>query len=1364
MKNTLILFLLLTLSVRIFSQTNTFYTTGEHLSSSLINDIYQDKQGFIWIATEYGLNLFDGNRFTTYKHNEKDSTSLCNNYVRTVFEDSKNNIWIGTMTGLMLYHRDSNSFSQILLYRGKETIYPHVSKIIERQNGEIWIATSNEGLFKIDGSMKSGTYIPSVYKLNFTHITSLLEDDDHLLWLGSETDGVIQYDPTKGVTRHIQHPDISSNNISSLAKDNKGNIYIGTFTRGLNIYNIHTQQIKRISYRNSQSPLPIKTLTFVNEKLYIGTDGKGIKVYDKTSDDIHNLYIDESLIDLTDAKVHTILYDRDQNIWLGIFQKGVMFIPGKKNPFQYYGSQSLSQSPIGKGCVMSIYQDSRNHIFVGVDNEGLYELSSDFTLLKHYTPNKEKNSISHTILSIFEDSDNQIWLGSYVNGIARFNRESGTCEYIPELKGKHIYSIEEDKQRNLYISTYGTGFYRYNLDTKELTNYSSSEGKYNIQDELPDNWINTLYCDSEGLIWIGHFKGISCFNPKKESFINFGSDNYVVKNNIGYSILESKDHTIWMGTANGLYSLDKKTKEMHRYTPQDGLDNEVICGIKEDKYGNIWLSTFNGISKYNPLLKSFVNYYSSDGLQGNEFTRGATYQSPTGRIFFGGTNGITTFIPEDIVNSMSLPAARIVSFNISGKPVNCHTLSGGKPVIHTAVCDATEFILSHHDNTFNIFFSTLQYGSTLQTYYKYRIKELDKDWESTPLGSYYITYSNLRPGKYTLEVFAVNRNTVSNISSYRIIITPPWYQSWGAYLIYALLAAGICLNIINYIHIRLRRRRDMLMMKHAEELNEAKLQFFINISHEIRTPMTLIINPLEKLIANCKDTELSKTYLMIYRNGQRILRLINQMMDIRKIDKGQMRLYFRETDMVGFINDLMLTFEQTARQKNIEFSFLHKDEKVSVWIDMNNFDKILMNLLSNAFKYTPDGGKVTITLATGEDRQLKTPLRHYVEISVTDTGIGLDEEGKEHIFDRFYQINNSITHSQGGTGVGLHLTHSLVEMHHGTITAENNQDGCGSTFTIRIPLGCDHLTMEEIDNTHEPEQKILAAAPEIKDTEVAATEEKRRKKAKTNLTLLVVDDEKEIQEYLKQELSDEYKVVTCNDGKEAYEYLFNHEVNLVVSDIMMKGMDGITLCKKIKQNTSFNHIPVILLTARNKVEEQVEGLEIEADAYIIKPFNTTVLRSHIASLLANRRILKNKFSGAQQQTDKIQKINLKSADEALIAKIMKIINENLADPNLNVEALASEVGLSRVHLHRKLKELTNLSTRDFIKNIRMQQAAELLKEKKLTISEVAYATGYSNLSHFSSTFKDTYGVTPKEYMQNNLTRENTADEAAQQDA
>ena len=1079
---------LIFMPIHLLAQASMLYTPEEHISSSLINYVYQDKKGFIWIATEYGLNQFDGNQFISFKHNKSDSNSLCNNYVRTIFEDSRNTLWVGTMTGLMIYNRDTDSFTPIHLYREGNLVKPHITRIIERSNGEIWIATSNEGIFKIDLTRKCGQYTPNTYKKNLINITSIIEDDNGLLWLGSEFEGLSTYNPQNGEVKPISP--ISENNITSLAKDEEGNIYIATFTKGLNIYNKKTGEIEHIS---SQESFHIKVITLIGKQLYIGTDGKGIKFYNKDENKIQDLYIDESLIDLTDAKVHSIINDKDGNLWLGLFQKGVLFIPGKKNPFLYYGNKLLSKSPIGKGCVMSIHQDSRNHMFVGVDNEGLYELTSDFVLIKHHAPKEGKNSFPETILSIFEDSDKQLWLGSYARGITRFNPSTGTCNYIPELTNERVFSIVEDKQRNLYISTYGSGFYTYNLDTRQLTNYRSSEGMGNPRNEVADNWINCIYCDSEGLIWIGHFKGISCFNPKTKSFINFTPNNYIINNSIGYSIIESLNHTIWMGTTNGLYSLNKQTKKIQRYTAADGLDNEVICGIREDKTGGIWVSTFNGISKFIPEKKSFTNYYASDGLQGSEFTRGAVFQSPCGRIFFGGTNGITCFTPEDITNATTEADIQITDFQISGQSVNKNTLSGGKPILSKAITEATDIRLSYQDNTFRISFSTMQYDHTRQTYYQYRIRELDKDWLSTPLGSNYVTYNNLRPGRYTFEVRAVTRNHLSEIRTLHITITPPWYQSWWAYLIYSLLSIALLFNLINYIRIRMRRRRDMLELKHAEELNEAKLQFFINISHEIRTPMTLIINPLEKLIANCQDPEQNKIYLMIYRNGQRILRLINQMMDIRKIEKGQMRLSFRETDMVEFINDLMLTFEHTAQQKHIKFSFIHSNPEVKAWVDLNNFDKILMNLLSNAFKYTPDGETITVILTTGEDKQAKTALRHYIEIKVTDSGIGLDEAQKDFIFERFYQINNGITHNQGGTGVGLHLTRSLVELHHGTITADNNPGSNGSTFTVRIPSGCDHLSMEEIEAGRKNEQHIsLNSDSPVKKRNSGFTANRRR--------------------------------------------------------------------------------------------------------------------------------------------------------------------------------------------------------------------------------------------------------------------------------
>ena len=602
---------------------------------------------------------------------------------------------------------------------------------------------------------------------------------------------------------------------------------------------------------------------------------------------------------------------------------------------------------------------------------------------------------------------------------------------------------------------------------------------------------------------------------------------------------------------------------------------------------------------------------------------------------------------------------------------------------------------------------------------------------------------------------ALSHGNLSEIRTVKILITPPWYEMWWAYCIYVFLLGLLVLGIVNYILSRMRHRREIMKREHAEQLNEAKLQFFINISHEIRTPMTLIINPLEKLLAEKKGGEVQKTYLMIYRNAQRILRLINQLMDIRKLDKGQMFMKFRETDMVGFIDDVMLTFDYMARKKKIHFSFEHAMPQLKVWVDMNNFDKILMNIFSNAFKYTPEQGEITVSLSTGRDATRRDPLKEYFEITVTDSGIGLDREKIERIFERFYQIDNDVTKSNFGTGIGLHLSRSLVELHHGIIFAENREDAPGSRFVIRIPLGSAHLRTDELEDVEALiTPHAVLVKPEKTDLEEVFEEEegeedeegKKTGKAKNRMRILIVEDEEEILSYLKEELEGDYRIMTRKNGREAYDTILADTPDLVISDIMMPEMDGLSLCRKIKQNTNVNHVPVILLTAKSKPEDTMEGMATGADAYMVKPFNTELLKSTIANLLANRKLLKSKFSGAQQQEDKVQKLSMKSADEILMSKIMKVINENLSNPDLNVEMLAANVGLSRVHVHRKLKELTNLSARDFIKNIRLQQAAALLKEKKLTVSEVAYATGYTNLSHFSSSFKEVHGMSPKEYM------------------
>ena len=1335
------------------AQTGKVYTTDIGLSSSLINQIFQDKQGFIWMATEYGLNKFDGSRFTNYRHVSGDSASIKNNYVRTLFEDSRQNLLIGCIDGLMKYDRETDTFLEIPMFRAGKRVFPHITQIKELHNGEIWMTTTGQGMFRLDEQQKQAVSVDELLRQsNYNFQSCFYEDSYYNIWIGTYGNGLICYMPATKEVRVFKYPILNDNNVATIIEDKEGNLFVGTSKQGLSRYNREKNSFTPVPYTGSGA-LSVYCMSLVDGRLLVGTDGQGMKKYNPTKKLLEDYTINSAPMDFSEGKIHTILEDKDKNLWLGLFQKGVVLIPRQNNPFEYYGNRSIYYNPIGQGCVMSIFQDSNCHLWVGTDNEGIYELDAKGKRLRHYQPGNSAHSVANTVMCIYEDSDKNLWLGSYTRGIAKLNRRTGECEYSLPIDNEKIFSITEDKQKNLYIGTLGSGFYQYNLKTGSLKHYESSKDETGDlkRNELANDWVNYIFCDSEGLIWLGHYKGISCFNPSTGNFINYKKVNTLITGCVGYVVQEDSSGNIWAGTTDGLYRFDKETEKLEKFTMADGLPNNVICGLSEDSRHDIWISTYMGISKYDVKNGRFINYYSGDGLQGNEFTHGAFYKDRGGKIYFGGINGITSFSPENIGNVSKETSVWVTDFYIFNRPVHKNSLSGGKPVITTSVQDAKIFRLSYQDNTFSVVFSTLQYNNPEQISYQYKINELSTQWLSTEPGVNRVTYNNLPPGRYTFQVRALNYGDYSEIRTIKILITPPWYQTWWAYCIYVTLIGLLVAGVVNYILSRMRHRREIMKREHAEQLNEAKLQFFINISHEIRTPMTLIINPLEKLLADKKDSELHKTYLMIYRNAQRILRLINQLMDIRKLDKGQMFLKFRETDMVGFIDDLMQTFEYMARKKKIRFIFEHEMPQLKVWIDLNNFDKVLMNILSNAFKYTPEEGEIQVSLTTGQDTTRKDALRDYFEIVVTDSGIGIDRNKIERIFERFYQIDNDVTKSNFGTGIGLHLSRSLVQLHHGVIFAENREGVSGSRFIIRIPLGSAHLRTDELE-TVDAEGVMFRTVEKpvsvnLEEELVDEADELKVGKAKTRLRVLVVEDEDEIRTYLKSELSDDYKVETCNDGKEAYDLILRDAPDLVISDIMMPEMDGLTLCRKVKQNTNVNHIPVILLTAKSKPEDTLEGMDTGADAYMVKPFNTELLKKTIANLIANRRLLRNKFSGAQQQEDKMEKITMKSSDEILMGKIMKVVNEHLDDPALNVEMLASEVGLSRVHVHRKLKELTNLSTRDFIKNIRLQQAAALLtQDQKLTISEIAYATGYTNLSHFSSSFREKYGMSPKEYM------------------
>lgn len=1352
------------------AQTGKFYSTDKELSNSLINAVYQDRKGFIWIATENGLNKFDGTRFSIYRHNATDSTSLKNNYVRTLFEDSRGNFWIGCINGLQRYDRATDNFHELFISRKDGRKNPHITSIIERRNGDLWIATSGQGAISLKKNSNPASFhieTELTDRIGSNYLNVIFEDSRQNLWIATEEKGLYRYSPESKELKSYKAPyHIAGDDVSAICEDAHGQIFVGTLTKGL--FRLSSRQegnFEPVLYQNRMN-LNIRTLIIdTRGKLIIGTDGEGVKEYQPQQDIIVDSEINAAPFDFSKSKVHSLIEDKDHNLWLGIFQKGLILVPGISNKFDYYGYKSIHNNTIGSSCVMAIHTDEQATIWIGTDNDGLYAINDQGKQLRHYTHQAgNPQSVPGTILCLYEDSNQELWLGSYFDGLARMNKQTGTCQDATSLlqgnlnAGKpKVSCIIEDKNKNLWVGTYGSGLYKINLPTQHVTYYESTRNEnddWSIN-RLPNDWISYLLEDKEGMIWIGTYKGLAVLNPQTDNFINYKKQNNLLPGYVVYSLLESSNGEIWAGTSEGLVCLNKDRLTPVLFTTADGLPSDIICGLAEDEKKNIWISTHQGISKLNPPEKKFINYYAGDGLQGNEFTRTAVFKDKRGKIFFGGTNGVTAFYPQDITEIKKEMNVLITGFHVANRPVKKGDKSGNNVITDTAVMDTEQFTLAYNENTFSIDFSVLEFSNPDRISYQYKIKELGDEWISTQPGTNRVTYSSLKPGKYTFSVQARDHNNFSNIRTVTIAITPPWYQTWWAKVIWGCLGALLIYALTMYILSRIRHRQEVMRQKHMEQINEAKLQFFINISHEIRTPMTLIISPLEKLLA--EHSEKQPVYLMIYRNAQRILRLINQLMDIRKLDKGQMHLKFRETDIVGFINDLMQTFNYQAQKKNITFTFekeLEGADSLKVWIDLNNFDKVLMNVLSNAFKYTHEGGNIEVSLKTGHNDAYRGALKDYFEIDITDNGIGIDKNKIEQIFERFYQIDNDMTQSNFGTGIGLHLSRSLVELHHGIIKAENREDGQGTRFVIRLPLGSNHLKAEELENPEETgSEPTISQLPKdsIYETEEEnKTNEYRKPKAKTRYRVLIVEDDEEIRRYIRSELDSDFRIYECTNGREGLETILKEKPDLVISDVMMPEMDGITLCRKIKQNININHIPIILLTAKSKAEDQIEGLEIGADAYIVKPFNTELLRTTISNLIANRERLRGKLVGEQQVEEKITKIEMKSNDEILMSKVMKTINDHLADPTLNVEMLAANVGMSRVHMHRKLKELTNQSARDFIRSIRLKQAANLLREKNLSVSEVAYATGFSNLSHFSNTFRDFYGISPSEYKEQQM--------------
>ena len=1324
-----VLFALLCLANAITAnaQMGKLFDADKQMSSSYTQQIYLDKDGFIWVATRNGLNRYDGYQFRIYKKEGRQDLGMASNYVNCMTQDHNGRFFIGMYGALQIF--DGQRFRTVTTYdKEKRKVPCYITCLLERKNGDMLIGTSGHGLLKMKGHREAHQVDGIFAHLNA--VQRIMEDRRQHIWLVTDTQGLWRWDG-KTITRFFQEEGLR-NNIIDVCEGDNGRVYVATANHGL--FRLDGSTPVHIEGTGNRH---ISVLYFNRRgHLMLGYDGMGLGIYNPQNGRlVDNPYYSRE-VDLSTAKVYSICEDQNSNVWLGLLQKGIFMQPGHTMGFGYMGPKLGVRNVLGTACITSVTGDSQGWRWTGTDRDGLYVQNENFQMIKHF-----KENFPATILGACEDTKGNIWIGSFREGCGRIDRKSLTYHpfKLPQGPDVSIFDVICDRQGRLWMATMGYGLLRVDPESgnvKAYVQHTKAPDDRQVN-SLVNDYLSQLSLSPDGKrIYVSTTMGVCALDLEKDDWVSTFGENCLIYGNAA-RIAREFDGTLYIGTNDGLICYDLERRKTKRLAIESGLADNGIASIEQDKTGRLWIGTDHGLCCLNPKTGKTNNFFVDNGLQSNEFSDGASWASPTGYLVFAGLGGVTWFNPADVRERQWKADVKLTGFTVNGEPVSKGTMSGVWQVTDTTIIASNRFVLSSSDNTFAVQLSTLTYDNPEHIVYCYRINK--EEWVRMPPGVNEITFSHMQPGSYNFCVVAEQNGIPTPERCFEVIIHAPWYRTTFAYLIYILIVLALFLQ---YRQRRHRKEQDNLRLQqhiHAEEMADAKLRFFMNISHEIRTPMTLIVAPLQSLIKQDNDPHRRGVYETIRRNAERILGLINQMMDLRKIDKGQMQLHMRETNLVSFINDIYTLFAQQAKNKNILFHFDCDQERIMAWIDRGNFDKIIINILSNAFKFTPTGGEIRITLTTNEKE---------ASISIFDNGEKIPEDKLERIFERFYQTPSSANDRNIGTGIGLDLTRSLVELHHGSIEARNNADGPGCEFTVTIPLGNEHLTPEEmVTNEVEEEEtteSIIEEEMQQEEEEVATSTD--LPKVGRRQKVVVVEDDSEIRSYLTEALSEDYDITECSNGKEGLAAVLKTMPDLVISDIMMPEMDGTTLCSKIKTNNATNHIPVILLTAKSREEDQLEGLETGADAYIVKPFNMDILRRTIVNLIHSHHTLQLKFGRNDQLEELVEDIKMKSPDEKLLERVMVAINHNLNNAELSVDRIADEVGISRVHLHRKMKELTGQTPHDFIRNIRMKKAASLLSAGDMNVSEVMYACGFSNAASFSTVFKKMYGMSPREYM------------------
>jgi len=1341
------------------------------LSNSTIETIYQDKRGFIWIGTRDGLNRYDGYQMVVYRYDPKNAGSISDNYIRCIYEDRNQNLWVGTTNGLNRLDPAKNSFTRYKHIPGDVQSLSNnlVTCIYEDPNKRLWVSTYGGGINLFQPGER-GTFIhfqhnpDRVWSLSDDRVNDLYEDVLGNFWVGTE-DGLNLFDRESGGFKTYRKfagfdKDKANNVIRKINEDRPGNLLLGTAENGVILFSEKEGLFKQYQHQekdsNSLASNQVRSL-LVDKKgdIWIGGVNGGLDLFHTASGKFYHYQNEpDDPFSLSQRTVSALFEDNQGNLWVGTHRGGLnLFMPGIEKFTLYrqeHAINSLSYNDVKAFC-----EDSHGKMWIGTDGGGLNLFDKGTNSFQHfrYDPYNPRTVGSNEILNIMEDSEQDLWVGTWGGGLSLFNKRDGSFTRLlhdpadaNSISSNYIQQTFEDHEKNLWVATYYGGLNLFNRKTRKFERIVEDAWH---QGRLQGNNIVSLKEDKKGNLWIGTDDGgLNCLHADTKRFSHY-FNNEEKTPDLRVLFIDSKGR-LWVGQA-GLYLYDPQRDTFSLYTDKGGLDREFIKGMEEDERGSFWISTSNGITQFNPERLSYKKYNTADGLQGLEFEANAYLKTRDGEIFFGGLNGFNAFYPENIKLNTFIPPVYITDFQLFNKKISVG--DKGSP-LEKEISETKAITLSYQQSTFSFGFAALNYTALENNQYAYKLEGLEKDWNYIGAGRR-ASYTDLRPGQYVFRVKASNNDGVWNEQGPSIVITitPPFWETWWFRALVCIILISIVIMIYRFKQ-KLEWRR--LEESKKEEMHQTQLQFFTNISHEFRTPLSLILGPIEILQKEDPQSANTHYYKAIHRNANRLMNLINELMDFRKSEAGVLKLHVMPGNITPFLNEIYEEFAELAIQKNIQFDVIAPEEKEEVWYDRQVLEKIMINLIGNSFKYTADGGRITVKIlgslnefqpAFENELILKNDYagHRYIYLQVADNGIGISKDSIAHLFERYYKINDSHL----GSGIGLAFVKSLTLLHKGRIYVYSER-GKGTEIIIGIPVSKDDYEKNErwVQHSNEMEVRLESIqskyehdlAPDSGNVQAEATERETG-----NIPhILVVDDNEELRTFLRESLSPHYHIIEAMDGQSGLARAKEEFPDLIISDVMMPAMDGIEFCRAIKEDAETSHIPFLMLTAKDALESRLEGVESGADLYFAKPLSIQLLSLTIRNVLQQKQKLKGKYF--KEHHSEVRDLAHSRKDKEFTEQLIGIIESHLTNPDMDVDYICMQMGMSRTKLYQKIKVITGLPIGEFIRKVRLRKALQLMTHQDVSLTDVMYSVGILTQSYFTKAFKKEFGKTPSQFL------------------